>query len=133
MVARWVFHDPYLPETWEVPINPREMSSPFAEKAVSLRQTTAVDGRALLFEGSAAVPDWTFTGVILDPGHYANLLKWSEKRNRIQITDHFGRMIVCYLTKFEPTPKRAVGRYWRHEYTMTALVLEKPTSPTVHV
>lgn len=130
---RWVFHDPYLSETWEVPINPREMSSPFAEKNVTTLGTTAIDGKVLLFEGAASPAQWTFAGRILDPDHYAQLLYWSEKKNRIRITDHFGRNIVCYLQKFEPTPKRAANHYWSHDYTMTALVLVPPTAPTYEV
>lgn len=133
MVMRWALYDPHNGESWIMPINPREMSSPFPEKAVSLRQTTAIDGRALLFEGSSTVPDWTFSGRILTADHYAQLLYWSQKRNRITITDHFGRIIPCYLLKFDPTPKRAINRYWSHDYTMTAMVLEAPSAPTVHV
>ena len=143
-IHRWKFQDPALNNVWlppdrlwewewTVPINPREMSSPFPEKNVSVRQTSALDGRALLFEGSTPPANWTFSGAILDAEHYKRLQLWSEKRNRIRITDHFGRTIVCYLLQFDPEPVRAPGRYWRHNYSMSALVLEKPTEPVVGV
>lgn len=143
-VQRWRFRDPalegvWLPSEeqwkyeWTVPINPNEMSSPFGEKNVSVRVTSAVDGRALLFEGQAPPPNWTFGGAILDASHHERLLFWSEKRNRVIIRDHFGREIVCYILSFEATPKRSAGRYWRHDYTVTALVLKKPSAPTVGV
>lgn len=133
MVQRWIFTDSVASEVWEVPINPREMSSPFVEKSISMRQTTAVDGRTLLFEGSPPAPQWTFSGRILSTEHYEELLRWSEKRNRITITDHFGRIIECYIQRFDPTPRRAHSYYWSHDYTMTVLVLAKPTAPTVGV
>lgn len=145
-VTRWHFYDPALEYErpnlsadsmwhleWTVPINPREMSSPFPEKSVTIRQTTALNGQVLLYEGSSPPANWTFSGAILDWEHYWRLQVWSSKGNRIVITDHFGRDIVCYLTRFDPSPKRAIGRYWRHEYTMSALVLETPTQPTVGV
>lgn len=145
-VHRWQFYDPALENErpnlgqnnfwhleWTVPINPREMSSPFPEKAVSVHQTTALDGRALLYEGSTPPPNWTFSGAILDWDHYWRLQVWSGKSNRIRITDHFGRHLWCYLLKFDPEPVRAPNRYWRHNYTMSALVLSTPTMPTVGI
>lgn len=129
-VRRWVFTDPYTNETYTVPLNPREMTSPFADLNISQRHTTAVDGRALLFEGSSPPANWQFSGAILDANHYAALLAWKEKRRRIRITDHYGRQIEVLLVSFNPTPKRSLGKPWRHEYTMDALVLAKPTAPT---
>jgi hypothetical protein len=131
MVQRWVFSDPYASETWTVPINPREMDSPFFEKNVSTRVTTAVNGRVLLQEGSPQPREWSFSGAILTAEHYAELKRWVEKRNRITITDHFGRIIECYLLHFDPQPKRSLGKYWRHDYTVRALVTKAPTAPTV--
>lgn len=129
MVRRWIYTDPYVPETYTVPINPREMGSLFAEKPVTSRQTSARDGQALLFEGSAPPAPWTYSGTILDSAHYAELLRWSQKGNRITITDHYGRVIPIYLVRFDPTPKRSMGKPWRHEYTMSALVLGAPSAP----
>jgi hypothetical protein len=130
-VRRWVFHDPYINETYTVPINPREMTSPFAEANITVRASTAVDGQVLLFQGQTPPANWSFTGAILDYGHYAAFEKWAsdERRRRIRITDHYGRVLECVLLSFEPTPKRALGRPWRHEYTMKALVTKRPTKP----
>jgi hypothetical protein len=135
MVQRWQFHDPYASpaETWTVPINPREMDSPFFAKNVTSRVTTAVNGQALMFEGAAEPHEWTFSGAILTAEHYAELKRWVDKNNRVRITDHFGRTLEVYLLAFAPTPKRSLGKYWRHEYTVRALVTKSPTAPTVGV
>lgn len=132
-VVRWIFHDPYTDpvETWTVPINPNTMTSPFRDKNVSTQVTTAVNGKTLLFEGNAAPAQWQFGGVILDHDHYQELLRWINKRNRIQITDHFGRQMWAYLLSYKPDPRRALGRYWKHDYTIDAIVLSAPTAPTV--
>jgi hypothetical protein len=148
-VKKWVFFDPYDPNPatnrWVVPINPNEMTSPFPQRQVTSRFTTAIDGRVLLFEGSPKPADWTFKGAIFNASHYDLLRSWVyDRRRRIIITDHFGRDIACVLQNFNPTPKRAVtgsqggengrGMYWRHDYEVTALVIAvgRPTVvPTV--
>lgn len=144
MVQRWHFHDPaynnvWLPaedqwlHDWTVPLNPREMSSPFPERQISTRFTVSSLGRALLFEGAAQPPTWTFSGAILDYEHYERLLEWSDKPNVLRVTDHFGRTVRGIIQKFDPVPKRGGNRYWRHEYTMTMILTTKPTTPTVGV
>jgi hypothetical protein len=129
-VKRWVFHDPVTNETWTVPINPNEMGTLFPEKNIMVQVTSAVDGQALLFEGQSSPVSWEFSGVILTVAHHQELLRWSRKRNRIRITDHYGRVIECYLTKFAPVPKRS-QRKWKHDYTMSAIITKTPTAPTM--
>ena len=118
-VLRWVFDDGT--EEWTVPINPNEMTSPFPTKNVSVQGTVRVTGKPIVFEGNIRPAEWQFSGVILDSDHYSKLLAWANKRRRIWITDHFGRLLDVYLTGFKPTPKRS-QRYWRHDYEITALV-----------
>lgn len=138
MVAfkRWKFIDPYdtNPATREYvfPINPKTMSDPFPRKNITSATTTAVGGKALLFEGNTPPHEWQFGGSILDADHYEALRSWTyDRRNRIIVEDHFGRQFTCVLTQFSPEPKRAVGRYWRHEYQVSGYVLGTPTAPTV--
>jgi hypothetical protein len=142
MVERWQFHDPHLNEAWIVPLNPNRMTSPFREKNVTTKHTTALDGQVLLWEGAPPPKQWSFGGAILSEEHYAELKRWVEKQHRTRIRDHFGRWMTVYLIKFDPEPKRAVNlqttvanadAYWRHEYTIEALILEGPSEPTVRV
>lgn len=137
VIQRWTFHDPYDSDpataTYVVPINPNKMGSPFPTRRLTTQATTAVDGQVLFFEGARQPATWSFGGVIFDPSHYDALRSWVYDRNhRIEITDHFGRKIVCYLTEFKADPPARVrGRkYWRHEYTISGTVVSvgKPTA-----
>lgn len=132
---RWRFEDPYDsdPETnsYTFPINPNQMSSPFPEKAISAMTTTAIGGVPLVWQGNTPPKSWTFGGEILDAAHYEALRSWTYDRNRrLYLFDHFGRRLILVMQSFDPAPKRAVGRYWRHTYTCTALVLSVG-APTV--
>lgn len=134
-IHQWRFVDPYdtNPATrqWTFPINPREMTSPFPRKNVTALTTTAVNGQALLYEGNTPPHEWTFGGSVLTMAQYEDMRRWVyQRRNRIHVYDHFGRRITCVLTGFNPTPRRSVGKYWRHDYEVSALVVEI-TEPTV--
>lgn len=120
VVRRWVFTAEG--QTYTVPMNPESMQSLFSERQVTGKATLA--GRVLLTEGVQPPTQWQFSGQILDADHYEALRHWVyDIKQRVVITDHFGRKIQCVLTSFAPEPKRAVGRYWRHTYTVKALVL----------
>ncbi len=126
---RWVLSDSAGSYTFIT--NPNAMTTPFAERNIVLKATTAIDGQAILMEGCRQPQVWTFSGDILQHEHYEALRAWVYDRlgRRVVISDHFGRRIVCVLTKFDPIPKRAIGRYWRHTYTVTAIVISigRPT------
>ncbi len=128
---RWKIAD--ASSTYEFFPNPNAMSSPFGKRNISTRVTTAVDGQVLFFEGGKNAADWTFSGDILTKAHYEALRHWVYERigRRVTVTDHFGRAISCVLVEFKPTPKRAVGKYWRHTYEINALVTNvgPPTVP----
>lgn len=127
-VYRWSFHDPATGETYVFEQNPNQMTSPFPNRKITSQTTTALNGRTIFVEGNADAVDWSFGGSIRSKQHYEALRSWVyddngvAKRRRIVITDHFGRTITCMLTSFNPTPKRAVNVYWRHDYEIKALV-----------
>ncbi len=131
-VKRWVFQDPANSDVYHFPINPHKMNSPFAPKRILFQATTAIDGAKLAFEGQAAPVEWQFEGVLFSQAHYDALVTWFHKRNRIWITDHYGRAWLTYLTVFSPTPRRSTNpsHYWAHDWTMTALIFEGPVTPT---
>lgn len=124
-VVRWIFDDPVTGEKYTAHINPNEMGTLFPQKNITTQVTTAIDGKVLLFEGKAAPVQWEFSGFILKPEHYDKLKEWVYDRNyKIRITDHFGRVIVVYLTAFEVVPQRSMQHYWRHGYTIRAIVFD---------
>lgn len=130
-VHRWALRDVNTSEVFTFPQNPAEMTSPFPARNITVQATTAVDGQTILFEGASHPASWTFAGSCRTPEFYESLRSWVfEHPGRVQVTDHFGRVITCVLTGFDPVPKRSVGVYWRHNYTVTALVLSVG-APTV--
>ncbi len=123
MSYRWVFDDG-AGETYEVPVNPNKMGKLKAARNVTTKVTTAVGGQTLFFEGRRPPQNWTFSGSLFDREHYEAFDKFVYDKGRITITDHYGRIISCVLTDFDPQPKRSIGVPWRHDYTVTGLVYD---------
>lgn len=136
-VQRWKFSDPADPNpatnVYLHPINPNKMTSPHPSRKINAAYTTAVDGQVLLTEGSPIPTQWSFGGEIFNAQHYDLLRSWVyDRRRRIIVTDHFGRPITCVFEKFDATPaltRIRQGKYWRHTYTITAIVIDvgRPT------
>jgi hypothetical protein len=131
-VYRWRFVDPLDTDAttrqYVFPRNPEEMSSPFPSRVISSAPTTY--GGHILREGSPLPKAWTFSGTIPDQAMYEALRSWVyDRKNRLWLFDHFGRRLTLVLENFDPTPKRAYGKYWKHSYTISAQVLAvgKPT------
>lgn len=125
IVQRWVFTNPSTGETYTVPRNPDAMTSPFPSRTINAKHSTAITGQVLLTEGAPQLAaNWQFSGTMADSRHYEKLRHWvNDINNRVQITDHYGRVIDCVLLNFDPKPKRDMHRYWSHTYTITALVI----------
>lgn len=122
-----------LPETYTVPINPNEMTSPWPERKFLYRTTTAGrNGANVVYEARADLTQWTFSGVILDQSHHEALRHWSEKPNVVYVTDHLGRTFKVLFVKFDPKPKAAYGKPWKHEYTMSVAVFPPASGPMGH-
>lgn len=133
-VVMWKFTDPYDTDpdtnTATFPVNPNAMTTPWPQRNITTVAVTAVDGQTIFTEGQPKPVDWTWSGWINTPYHYDLLRSWVyERRRRIIITDHFGRNITCVLTQFDAVPEMKNNVYWRHTYTVHALVASvgKPT------
>ena len=127
---RWTFQD--STETYTMEKNPNRMTSPFPQRNVQAMGTTAVGGQPRLYEGSIAPYEWTFGGDIMSAVQYEALRRWVyDKKGLVRVSDHFGRVFNVILTNFDATPKRGVGKYWRHEYTIKCLVMKAPSVATV--
>lgn len=122
MYKAWTFDDG-AGETYTVPINPNKMGKLKAARAITTRTTTAFDGRAVFFEGQRPPQSWNFAGTILHKDHLDALDHWVYDKGRITITDHLNRAIYCVLEDFDAQLKRAINRPYKHEYTVTGLVI----------
>jgi len=135
-VIRWRFEDPSDPNpdtrSYEFPINPNTMGSPFPTRNITVQGTTAVDGQLLMWEGMRSPADFTFGGTVLAGTQYEALRSWVYGKNgRLFLFDHYGRRMVVILKAFKPEPKRMTGRfYWRHDYSIDCIVVSI-TQPTV--
>lgn len=132
-VKRWKFIDAKETDpaykTYVFPRNPREMESVTEERAVSSMTTT--NGKVLLYEGATPARSWSFSGYFLHKTEADAMNYWVyHKRRRFQLIDHYGRTINLVLTSLDAVPKRRVGYYWSHDYTVNALVLSV-TAPTI--
>lgn len=125
LVKRWTFYCPGTGESYTVPRNPDDMTSPFPERNITTKHTTAVNGQVLLIEGAPQVANWQFSGTVADARHYEQLRHWVNDINqRVQITDHYGRVIECVLVSFAPKPRRDIRRLWSHTYEIKAIVIK---------
>lgn len=124
MVVRWTLYDPVLSETWTMQVNPNDGGTPDNAKTVNYTNTAAPDGKALVYEGRDAVQALDWTGIILTQEHYDTYIHWFAKRRQVLLTNDLGIQTWIYLTKFTPKRKRAVQAPWKHEYTVSAIVLD---------
>lgn len=132
-VLRWKIVDPYdtnpATRTYTFPRNPAEMSNIYPTRAVQATATTA--GKILLWEGSTPATPFTFSGPILEKQLFLDLQTWVyNKKRRLNIIDHFGRVISCVLTSVEMVPKRRLNYYYSHDYVVNGLAI-KVSAPTV--
>jgi len=105
-MIRWQFSDSTVPETWTVPFNPNVMSSPFRKTTKESMPGAINDGRPRALSTDTPV-EWTFGGVMRTQFHYDEMLRWVQKPNEVQITDHLSRTFVVLLTQLEITDVHA--------------------------
>lgn len=127
MVIRWTLYDPVINETYEMHINPNEGGTPGVNKTIGYEATSAPDGNLILFEGRDEAQKLEWSGVIIEEEHLNELVKWTKKRRQLLLRDDLEREFWIYITSFSPTRQKRVGRPWKHEYSMSAYILDYPT------
>jgi len=130
-VVRWKFDDLTTLATYTFEINPASGGSPSFEKNLVYENTLAPNGHALIYEGQDPVRELTWEGVILTQTHYQTYVDWWDKRHQIKLTDDLGRQYVIYIKSFQPKRERAVHYPWKHSYTVTAVILDWLSEPTI--
>lgn len=133
---RWRFHDSHDGDSWEMPMNPKEMTSPHAGR--EFKYAHGVRGgirRMRVFESPHQPVLWEFSGVTYTKQHYEKLLAWTKKDHPVEITDHLDRTFRVVMQDFVPADRRN-GRppksfsldddqRWRNTYTIKALILRR--------
>lgn len=119
----WIFRDLVTNDTYQWEVNPNEGGSPIYEKSITYQNTSAPDGKTLIFEGRDQPATGTFSGVLLTEEQYDTLYTWWNKRHQVQIEDDLGRTFVIYITKFVPRRERARNYPWKHSYTVDYVIL----------
>lgn len=128
-VRRWRIYDStedMATVGYEFHLNPNKMTSLARERALSVSHTTAPDGRWLITEGEKQAKPWSFGGVILTRDHFRQFDWWFNIRplSLVFIYDHYGRQIQFMPQHFDAVPPEGRRKnYWRHDYTVSGLVL----------
>jgi hypothetical protein len=125
-VVRWTFDDPVNLDSYTFDVNPNEGGSPALQKAFQYSNTSAPDGKTVVFEGRDQVQKIEFSGVILEESHYTAFETWWNHRNQILLTDDLGRQFYIVIESFSPTRKRSALHPWKHEYKISATVVDYP-------
>lgn len=126
MVVRWTLYDPIDTTTYTMQVNPKEGGSPGRKKNVGYSNTSAPDGKTIMFEGRDDPQTLEWSGTILTEQHLNDLETWFLKRRQVQLTDDLGRQYWIYITEYTPKRERAVHSPWKHSYTMKANILDWP-------
>lgn len=126
MVVRWTFEDPTTLEVYTFEVNPREDNTPGWEKNFGYQNTSAPDGKVLVFEGRDNVRRGSFSGTLFTQEHFDTLQEWWAKRRQITVTDDLGRSYSVVLETFKPTRKRSYHHPWRHDYEITYVIVDWP-------
>lgn len=122
MVVRWKFFDGVTEV--EFPINPSEGGSPQYEKNFVFEDTSAPEGKTLVFEGRDSPKPLNFSGVILTEAHYDFMIEWWDKRNQVRITDDLGREFWVIIKSFRPKRERAHSYPWKHSFDVEAVIVD---------
>ncbi len=129
MTTRWILTDPATAETWTMPINPDQMSSPQPTRTLSTVSGTGRyqnAARLRTFMTPSAAVDWEWGGVIRSQAHHDTLRTWARKPGEVHVTDHLGRTWAVLFTRFTPVERRPTPLVpWRQRYTMNALILRR--------
>lgn len=125
-VIRWTIYDPTSLTTTAFEVNPNEGGTPARKKTLTFQSTSAPGGKTLVFEGRDEPESFEFSGTLLYQSQWTQFNTWFDLRHQVLLTDDLGRQFWIYITEFSATRKRAVSHPWKHEYKVTATVVDWP-------
>jgi len=127
-LVRWTFQDQAASTSYTFAINPDAGGTPDYKKKMTYQNTTAPNGKTLIFEGSREVRTLEWSGTIIEQAHLEALQTWWDKERQILLTDDLGRQFWIFITEFTPKRVRNSQRPWKHTYSMKATIVDWPAS-----
>lgn len=127
MVVKWRFDDPVTLDSHVFEINPNEGGSPDYTKNIQYRNTSAPNGKTILFEGRDNPPSLEFSGTLLTESQFNMFVEWWNKRYQVEVTDDLGRQFTIVIESFSPKRERAFHYPWKHSYTVRAIIVDWPS------
>lgn len=127
-VQRWTFQAYNFSSVLAVPtytfaINPTSLQQVFGEPRITSLPSTVINGMTFSWEGSPQALTWTAEGRTLTQADHDALVFWSQRNDRVWLTDEFLRRFLIKVDTLKMTRIRDVDRPWHHIYTMTFTVL----------
>jgi hypothetical protein len=126
MVTRWTIYDPTNATTTAFEVNPSEGGTPARKKTITYQNTSAPNGKVIVFEGRDEPQAIKFSGTILYESQYTQFLNWFNTRHQVLLTDDLNRQYWIYITSFDATRQRAVQHPWKHSYNIEATIVDWP-------
>jgi hypothetical protein len=105
-------------------LNPDAGGTPEYKKTLTYVNTSAPDGKTLIFEGQDETQRLSWSGTLYTEEHFNAYVEWWQKRRQIQVTDDLGRSFWIYLVSFTPRRVRVSTRPWKHEYEVEAIIVD---------
>lgn len=124
MAVRWVFEDPVTLDTYSFDINPNDGGSPQFIKRYEYRNTSAPDGKVIMYEGRDDPKSLEFSGVLLTEEQYNAFVEWWDKRYQVVVKDDLGREFSIVIESFNPKREKAVSHPWKHSYQIKATIVD---------
>lgn len=125
-VVRWVFEDPVTLDSYTFAVNPSEGGSPAFNKNITYQVTAAPDGKVISFEGRDHPRTLEFSGVLFTEAEFDAFHEWWDKRYQVNVTDDLGRTFTIQINTFEPQRRRAIQHPWKHDYRISATIVDWP-------
>lgn len=126
MVVRWEFEDTVTLDVYTFAVNPSDGGSPAYNKQVHEQSTSAPNGKVIRMEGRDQPQKMEFTGTLFTEEEYNAFVEWYQKRYQILIRDDLGREFYIEIDSFTPQRKRSIQYPWKHEYSVSATIVDWP-------
>lgn len=120
---RWQFYDPVATDTMVFGNNPATMTSLVQPHTTKSLVCSPIDGRVRAWRTPDHPFAWSFTGKLRTKDDYDAFIDWAARPNRLQLSDHVGRVHEILPSRFSPTPveKTGTGNPWLFAYTVDCL------------
>ena len=122
----WVFSDPVSLDSYSFEINPVEGPNLSYVKTFQYTNTSAPDGKVIVFEGRDNPQKFVCSGTLLSEAQLNALVSWWDRRNQIDVTDDLGRTFSIIIESLETTRQRAIHHPWKHAWNLTATIVDWP-------